>query len=116
MLMRVNTILKLIQKGYDTMFMEHDTVSGCNGYGNDEKKKCSMGSSRQSMEQTECGGHSAWGLKNYPLAMMYVPLQSFEKLYDVEKALEFGTVFEDLNLPFEGKSVYNSGKGGCCHG
>ena len=36
------------------------------------------------------------------LAMMYVPYQRFENLYDAEKALESGTLFADLNLPFDG--------------
>ena len=36
------------------------------------------------------------------LAMMYVPYQRFEKLYDAEKALERGTLFEALDLPFYG--------------
>lgn len=40
------------------------------------------------------------------LAMMYVPYQRFEKLYDAEKALSRGTLFEELDLPFYG------GKGG----
>ena len=40
------------------------------------------------------------------LAMMYVPYQRFERLYGEEKALERGTLFEELDLPFYG------GKGG----
>ena len=36
------------------------------------------------------------------LAMMYVPYQRFEKLYDEEKALSRGTLFEELDLPFYG--------------
>lgn len=36
------------------------------------------------------------------LAMMYVPYQRFERLYDEEKALERGTLFEELDLPFYG--------------
>lgn len=36
------------------------------------------------------------------LAMMYVPYQRFEKLYDGEKALSRGTLFEELDLPFYG--------------
>lgn len=36
------------------------------------------------------------------LAMMYVPFQRFERLYDAEKALERGTLFEELDLPFYG--------------
>lgn len=36
------------------------------------------------------------------LAMMYVPYQRFEKLYPDEKALERGTLFEELDMPFYG--------------
>ncbi len=36
------------------------------------------------------------------LAMMYVPYQRFEKLYNDERALERGTLFETLDLPFYG--------------
>ena len=36
------------------------------------------------------------------LAMMYVPYQRFERLYGEEKALERGTLFEELDLPFYG--------------
>ena len=36
------------------------------------------------------------------LAMMYVPFQRFEKLYDEDKALKRGTLFEALDFPFYG--------------
>ena len=36
------------------------------------------------------------------LAMMYVPYQRFENLYDEEKALDRGTLFAELDLPFYG--------------
>ena len=39
------------------------------------------------------------------LAMAYVPWQKWEKLYDDEKALEIGTAFPSLNLPFLGRGV-----------
>ncbi len=54
-----------------------------------------------------------WGLQNYPLAMVYSPIQDFDGLFDKETALSKGTMFEGLDLPFEGDSVY---KGGCCRG
>ena len=37
----------------------------------------------------------------FPLAMSYVPMQKFKNLYDTEKALCRGTLFEDLDLPFK---------------
>lgn len=42
------------------------------------------------------------------LAMMYVPYQRFERLYDEEKALTRGTLFEELDLPFYGGKRGNS--------
>lgn len=39
----------------------------------------------------------------FPLAMSYVPMQKFKNLYDTEKALCRGTLFEDLDLPFKGE-------------
>ncbi len=38
------------------------------------------------------------------LAMAYVPIQAFENLYDTEKALCHGTIFQDLDFPFYGGS------------
>ena len=54
-----------------------------------------------------CGEGGGWGLSSYPLASVYSPLQEFRDLYDEEKALERGTLFAELDLPFEGA------KGGC---
>ena len=39
-------------------------------------------------------------LEGTPLAMVYSPAQEFEGLYDVEKALSRGTLFEKLDLVF----------------
>lgn len=36
------------------------------------------------------------------LAMMYVPYQRFENIYEPEKALNQGTLFADLDMPFYG--------------
>ncbi|MCM1258737.1 MAG: spore coat associated protein CotJA [Roseburia sp.] len=41
------------------------------------------------------------------LAMAYVPMQSFQALYEPCEALENGTIFSELNKPFLGW------KGGC---
>ena len=43
---------------------------------------------------------------NYlPLAMAYVPPQSFSDIYDPETALERGTIFKKLDLPYLGRKV-----------
>ena len=51
-----------------------------------------------------------WGLSSYPLAMVYAPLQQFRELYEPDVALERGTMFRELDLPFEGDKTH---KGGC---
>lgn len=39
--------------------------------------------------------------KNTPLAMAYVPYQQWGKTYSHEQGFERGTIFEDLDYPFE---------------
>ena len=46
------------------------------------------------------------GLEGMPLAMAYVPWQKWQSVYDAEKALHYGTIFQELYKPF-------LGKGGC---
>lgn len=41
------------------------------------------------------------------LAMMYVPFQRFENLYEPDNALERGTLYKDLDLPFYGSKGGN---------
>lgn len=36
------------------------------------------------------------------LAMAYVKWQTWQQIYDAEKALHHGTIFQELNLPFYG--------------
>ena len=97
-----NALISL-KKGYDIMFMDYDSGASCN------KQDCTEKNSWRKEK------HS-WGLENYPLAMVYSPLQNFENTFDVDKALERGTIFCELDLPFKGQSVYNSCKGGCSRG
>lgn len=37
-----------------------------------------------------------------PLAMAYVPWQTWQNIYDAEKGFCNGTIFQELNLPFKG--------------
>lgn len=41
-------------------------------------------------------------LAGMPLAMAYVPWQMWRKIYEAEKALCQGTIFEELDKPFRG--------------
>ncbi len=45
-------------------------------------------------------------LSGMPIAMAYVPWQFFQETYEPDKALQYGTIFPELNKPFYGK-------GGC---
>ena len=36
-----------------------------------------------------------------PLAMAYVPMQQWSEVYDEAEAFHAGTLFPELNLPFE---------------
>lgn len=49
--------------------------------------------------ESECG---RCGLCGRQLAMVYSPLQAFRMLLDEEDALMAGTLFEELNKPYEG--------------
>ena len=42
------------------------------------------------------------GCDDMPIAMAYVPWQRWKSTYDPEKALERGTIFPELDLPFLG--------------
>ena len=60
------------------------------------------------------GGRNEWGLKGYPLASVYAPMQEFDNLYELDKGFVAGTIFSELDLPFMGRSLkYNSNSGGC---
>lgn len=41
--------------------------------------------------------------ENMPLAMAYVPFQTWGNTYSENVALERGTIFEDLDYPFLGR-------------
>lgn len=44
-----------------------------------------------------------------PVGMCYVPFQQWETPYAENAALENGTMFPSLNLPFLGREVDNNG-------
>lgn len=45
--------------------------------------------------------------ENFALAMAYVPIQHFHNVYELDEAMQYGTIFPELNKPFMGW------KGGC---
>ncbi len=58
------------------------------------------------------GGKGEWGLKGYPLAMVYTPIQEFDNLYELDKGFNAGTIFSELDLPFMGRTIKRN-SGGC---
>ena len=75
---------------------------------------------RDRHERSNSNMRSGKGLEGHPLASVYSPIQQFRKLYDTETALNKGTLFSELDLPFMGASVANGSgcntKGGLCRG
>ena len=53
--------------------------------------------------QDDCGSCRSDSLRGMPLAMAYVPWQLWQNLYEPCRALERGTIFEDLDKPLRGK-------------
>ena len=44
-------------------------------------------------------------LDGFAVAMGYVPWQNLHTLYEPDKALQVGTIFPELNKPFEGRRI-----------
>lgn len=53
-------------------------------------------------EGSDRSGSGGWGLYEYPLAMAYAPYQVWRNTYCEDNALSRGTLFAELDLPFEG--------------
>lgn len=47
-------------------------------------------------------------LDELPLAMAYVPMQKWRNVYDADVALERGTLFSELDLPFIGEAAVDN--------
>jgi hypothetical protein len=43
------------------------------------------------------------GFEQMPIAMAYVPWQRFGRLYELDRALQVGTIFAELDKPFTGR-------------
>ena len=105
------------------MYKDDDTLTPRDRIGNDLLRRMLDGAEPRFSEppMTEpnemphgnaCTTQTRWGLRDYPLASVYAPLQDFRNLYDRDTGLKHGTIFSELNLPFMGESVKG---GGCCH-
>ena len=100
-----DSLLRMITEG-------RGNCSGISGNGcSCEKGGCQRDNDEFCPKTDTC---KSWGLSSdYPLASVYAPLQKFDNLYDLDTALDHGTAFIELDLPFMGDM---RSKGGCCRG
>lgn len=52
--------------------------------------------------QPVCQVEPVCAFTNMPIAMAYVPWQEWHSIYETEKGLCCGTIFEELYKPFQG--------------
>lgn len=52
---------------------------------------------------SNCRSNKNDPLSGMPVAMAYVPWQTWQNIYDARKGFQCGTIFQDLNKPFRGK-------------
>lgn len=71
-------------------------------YPQDSMRRGSCGCG-QTQPQAPCSGKAGTDpLQGMPVAMAYVPWQEWGGLYDPRQGFCCGTIFEDLNKPFQG--------------
>ncbi|MGI6166970.1 MAG: spore coat associated protein CotJA [Eubacteriales bacterium] len=78
----------------------------------EREASCCGGRKYYTDEPKDAVKRQTWGLSDYPLAMVYVPLQVWRGLYDPVTGHDRGTIFRELDKPLE---VYG-GRGGFCRG
>ena len=78
----------------------YDTGSGVLLWGAGQKKKCSK------YDDGMCGNINSYKCDDYPIGMAYVPWQTFQNIYDPERALDAGTMFVELDKPFYGRRAF----------
>lgn len=69
---------------------------------------CMDGHMRKTMPDDMCymRDNDSCGCGQYPIGMGYVPWQSFKDIYDMERGLNAGTIFAELEKPFLGRRAY----------
>lgn len=88
-----------------------DDDCGCERDSDTRSAQCCERHSHNACGSDGCGSscrESSWGLVGYPLASVYAPLQEFDELFDLDTALEKGTIFKQLDLPFLGSKQGSS--------
>ena len=85
-------------------------MPGSGGAGNQGGTSGSGGNNRPG---PNASGFDAMSLGSLPIAMSYTPMQQWKTTYSAEKGLSRGTIFPELDLPFEGRTILSErSKGG----
>lgn len=64
-----------------------------------QEVKQDCGCNQEVKQSCGCKDNILWG-EDYPIGMAYVPCQNFGNLYEMDKALQVGTIFVELDKPF----------------
>lgn len=75
------------------------------GSGGSGNQGGTSGSGSETQPGTNASGFDAMYLGSLPIAMAYTPMQQWKTTYSAEKGLSRGTIFPELDLPFEGRTV-----------
>ena len=71
-------------------------------YPSNLKDRASVQTIKPPIQESPDGTVSSNPLTGFPLAMAYVPYQRFEEINEPARALECGTLFQALYMPFYG--------------
>lgn len=83
------------------------------GSGGSGNQGGTSGSGGENRPGTNASGFDAMYLGSLPIAMAYTPMQQWKTTYSAEKGLSRGTIFPELDLPFEGRTILSErSKGG----
>lgn len=83
------------------------------GSGGSGNQGGTSGSGGENRPGTNASGFDAMYLGSLPIAMAYTPMQQWKSTYSAEKGLSRGTIFPELDLPFEGRTILSErSKGG----
>lgn len=86
----------------DNTSCERDTCP-CGGNLSRERDTCSLCGNRRGTNERSVDCDNFFVTLGAPLAAVYSPIQVWKEVYDETHALERGTLFSELDKPFEGR-------------